>query len=99
MPASREMDVLVAELVMGFVRPADVTRMTTLERQHWGHYAIAGDQTQTPHLHFIGESYSSDIMAAWEVVEKLQHDYHEFFFQADAEWTSHGLPNYAAKFD
>ena len=93
MPAGREMDVLVAELVMGWLvkdgcyySNGVVTPWMTPE--HWGDYQ--------------GFRPSEDIAAAWEVVEKLweTHNYavegcngsqFALFQSKDKSFSCHGL--------
>jgi hypothetical protein len=69
MPAGREMDALVAERVMGWVRHPDSMYRHWCERQPDGTLRFL-DQCEP--LHTVRPWHpSTDIAAAWEVVEKL----------------------------
>jgi hypothetical protein len=72
MPAGREMDALVAEKVMGFV----VMRHRDVDGQHIEHNPdelMRGPDGEAPRYAYMVpvDHYSTDIAAAWEVVEKL----------------------------
>jgi hypothetical protein len=70
MPAGREMDALVAERVMGWVRHPDSMYRHWCERQPDGTLRFL-DQCEP--LHTVRPWHpSTDIAAAWEVVEKLR---------------------------
>ena len=68
MPAGREMDALVAEKVMGYEHCKDPAEYWGIpdapkDNKNWKHYSRI----------FFGDppKFSTDIAAAWEVVEKL----------------------------
>jgi hypothetical protein len=62
MPAGREMDVLIAENVMGW---AEIR-----EEKYQGERVVAGRPPSETRLSFV-PFYSTDIAAAWEVIEKF----------------------------
>jgi len=84
MPAGREMDALVAEKVMGWIN---------VEKTTWSNFRADGTRfgggeelRGTPPNHYDinpvmypVKNYSTDIAAAWQVVEKMQAA-HEWYF-------------------
>jgi hypothetical protein len=64
-PAGREMDALVAEIVMGWEYIPDKQERKTWSSTHWVNWKDSKGKTQLLVL-----SYSTDIAAAWQVVEK-----------------------------
>lgn len=72
MPAGREMDALVAEKVMGH---AICEHSRTKSTAQSSGIAMCGVRECKGELHYeYLPRYSTDIAAAWEVVEKLQRD-------------------------
>jgi hypothetical protein len=89
MPAGREMDALVAEKVMGFV----VMRHRDVDGQHIEHGPdewMRGPDGEAPRYAYMVpvDHYSTDIAAAWEVVEKLKPDDWAFRVEVldDGDW-------------
>lgn len=95
MPAGRELDALVAEKVMGFVRVADDTSDYHGVR-HGTEVLLPPGET----LHslrewlprsgpiafgyFVTQRYSTDIAAAWQVVERMRNP--DFRLNKDGDW-------------
>lgn len=88
-PAGRELDVLVAEQVMGFVRVTDDTSDYNHVR-HGNEVLLPPGATlhslrewlprkgQIPFGYFVTQRYSTDIAAAWRVVERLRDQGYRF---------------------
>jgi hypothetical protein len=76
LPAGRDLDELIAEKVMGWI-PGPCTGHTIELPGGWGcdectaegQWGFQGHHTKLP------RQYSTDIAAAWEVVEKLQKEW------------------------
>ena len=88
MPAGRELDALVAEKVMGFClcpydpkwMRADTGSGIWIDGDTW-RCTDHGKPAFTP-----WRSYSTDIAAAWEVVEKMREDYEPRIELWDEGW-------------
>lgn len=84
MPAGREMDALIAERIFGFRREA---APKDYDGEHGGNEVLVPPTATLAELepilprkgpipfdYLVGERYSTDIAAAWQVVERLQPD-------------------------
>lgn len=76
MKPGRELDALVAEKVMGWVRPAMDSPYIVDDPIHGKLAYLSGE---IPH-------YSADIAAAWEIIEKLRGGYHVTLESFGSHW-------------
>ena len=85
MVAGRELDAYVAEKVMGRLKPeGDIARMGLgfHPQGHETRYWSISTADSKRSWYYEGPQYSTDIAAAWEVVEKM----HSRDFSMMAEW-------------
>lgn len=72
MPAGRELDTLVAENVMGETKPIYAHEPGHLLAIKHGSWYCLPEFDKGDECEWRAQSFSSDISAAWEVVEKLK---------------------------
>ncbi len=90
MPAGQKMDALVAEKVMGYER-----RDCKLDGEH-DYPCITKDGWLIPICQpgqFGNWSPSTDIAAAWEVVEKMRGELDEIVLDRDGDWRCYFIVN------
>lgn len=105
MRPSRELDALVAEKIMGWTSCEITSRTET--RLMWppdspkNVFEYKTDGLMGPNKELRVPSYSTDIAAAWEVVEKIRSRQDYVCFEISSEWKGENCPadkNFYARF-